>query len=263
MWVGWGKDAVFLYNDAYIQVLSLAKHPWALGKPTAEVWPEIWDICGPLVDKVYQEGEASFLDDVRFLMNRGDFTEETYYSFSYSPIRDESGTVAGLFCPTTEVTPKVINARRLGTLSELSANALLQKTTEAACASVAATLAKNPDDIPFAVLYLVDNENKRARLEQVCGLARGIEGLTPDSIDLARDQRWAVLVAAGAHGEDRPVAGLLVRNIEGLPLGVASQRVSRGHGSAGHFAGRGRHGGGAGGGRESRAKTRRRISHIL
>ncbi len=58
MWVGWGKDAVFLYNDAYIQVLSLAKHPWALGKPAAEVWPEIWDICGPLVDKRVREGRG-------------------------------------------------------------------------------------------------------------------------------------------------------------------------------------------------------------
>jgi hypothetical protein len=226
MWVGWGKDAVFLYNDAYIEVLSLAKHPWALGKPTAEVWPEIWDICGPLVDKVYQEGEASFLDDVRFLMNRGDFTEETYYSFSYSPIRDESGTVAGLFCPTTQVTPKVINARRLGTLSELSANALLQKTTESACASVAATLAKNPDDIPFAVLYLVDAESKRARLEQVCGLPAGIEGLTPDSIDLTRDHDGRCLWPLAHTVKTGQSQVFYVRNIEGLPLGVAQQRIS-------------------------------------
>ena len=115
MWIGWGREMSFLYNDAYIQVLSLMKHPSALGKPAEEVWPEIWDICGPLADKVFQNGEASFLDDVRLLMNRGDFIEETYYSFSYSPIRDESGKVAGLFCPSTEVTPKIINARRLRT----------------------------------------------------------------------------------------------------------------------------------------------------
>jgi DNA-binding NarL/FixJ family response regulator len=120
MWIGWGPDITFLYNDAYVQVLSLAKHPQALGRPAAEVWAEIWDICGPLADKVFQRGEASFVDDVRLFMSRGDFLEETYYSFSYSPIRDEAGKVAGLFCPSTEVTAKVINARRLGTLSELS-----------------------------------------------------------------------------------------------------------------------------------------------
>jgi hypothetical protein len=135
MWLGWGPAATFLYNEAYIQVLSSAKHPWAMGRPASEVWAEIWDICGPLADKVFQKGEASFVDEMRLFMNRGNFVEETYYSYSYSPIRDEAGTVAGLFCPSTEVTHKVINARRLRTLSELSANALVQKTTTAACAS--------------------------------------------------------------------------------------------------------------------------------
>ena len=91
MWIGWGHDATFLYNDAYVQVLSLAKHPWALGKPAALVWAEIWDFCGPLADKVFQKGEASFVDDVRLFMRRGEFLEETFYSFSYSPIRDDSG----------------------------------------------------------------------------------------------------------------------------------------------------------------------------
>jgi PAS domain S-box-containing protein len=226
MWVGWGKDALFLYNDAYIHVLSLAKHPWALGKPAAEVWPEIWDICGPLVDKVYQKGEASFLDDVRFLMNRGDFIEETYYSFSYSPIRDESGSVAGLFCPSTDVAPKVINARRLRTLSELSANALLQKTTEAASESVAATLSKNPDDIPFALLYLVDAEKGQAELDQVCGLPAAIEGLAPDSVSLAGENEVHCLWPLAQTVKTGEPQVFYTQNIEGLPLGVAQQRIS-------------------------------------
>src|SRR5579862_521021 len=155
MWIGWGPEMTFLYNDAYIQVLSLAKHPSALGKPASEVWAEIWDICGPLADKVFQKGEASFLDDVRLFMNRGDYLEETYYSYSYSPIRDESGNVGGLFCPSAEATSKVLNARRLRTLSELSAAAFVERSVEMACASAANTLAKNLDDIPFALLYVL------------------------------------------------------------------------------------------------------------
>jgi PAS domain S-box-containing protein len=226
MWISWGKDAAFLYNDAYIQVLSLAKHPGALGKPTTEVWPEIWDIIGPLIDKVYQKGEASFQDDVRFLMNRGDFIEETYYSFSYSPIRDESGAVAGLFCPTTEVTPKVINARRLRTLSELSSNALLQRTIEAACASVAATLTKNPEDVPFAVLYLIDSASNQARLEQTCGISTGVCSLTPHSIDLSAENSTCLWpLAQVARSAQSQVVSL--DNIEGLPLGLAQQRLSQ------------------------------------
>jgi PAS domain S-box-containing protein len=230
MWLGWGPEATFLYNEAYIPVLSLAKHPSALGKPAAEVWSEIWDICGPLADKVFEKGEASFVDEVRLLMNRGDFLEETYYSFSYSPIRDESGNVAGLFCPSTEVTPKIINARRLRTLSELSVNALVQKTTDAACESVAATLARSKDDIPFAVLYLIDDASSEARLEQACGLNRGIDDLAPESIPLGKD-----LAKESASACPWPLAEVVrtgrsevvsIQKIEGLPLGVGQQRLS-------------------------------------
>ena len=76
MWVGWGPEQTFLYNDAYISVLSLAKHPQALaGLPASEVWAEIWDFCGPLADKVFTKERPSlrFVDDVRLFMNRGGF----------------------------------------------------------------------------------------------------------------------------------------------------------------------------------------------
>ncbi len=223
MWIGWGPAITFLYNDAYIQVLSSLKHPWALGRPAAEVWSEIWDFCGPLADKVFQKGEASFIDEIRLFMNRGDFMEETYYSFSYSPIRDESGAVSGLFCPSTEVTPKVINTRRLRTLSELSAKALVQKTTEAACESAAATLSQNPDDVPFLVLYLLDAEGE-LRLEQRCGIPAGVEHLTPATVNLTRGGdsqcKWP-LAAVLQSGQPQVVS--LKGNEDGLPLGLAQQ----------------------------------------
>ena len=181
MWVGWGRDMAFLYNDAYLHVLGLAKHPWALGRPAAEVWSEIWDVCGPLADKVFDRGEASFVDDVRLLMSRGDSLEETFYSFSYSPIRDESG-VAGLFCPSNDVTAKVVGARRSRTLSGLVANALIQKSTSAASAAAIATLAKNPDDVPFALLYLVDGD--RCMLEAAAGISGDNHALSPRVVDI-------------------------------------------------------------------------------
>ena len=156
MWVGWGPEMTFLYNDAYISVLSLAKHPWALGRSMREVWAEIWGDVGALVEKVYAKGEPTYVDNLRLFMSRGDRLEETYYSFSYSPIFDESGKIAGLFCPSSERTANTLNARRLRTLSELSANSLLEKSTDAACATFLATLANNPDDIPFALLYLME-----------------------------------------------------------------------------------------------------------
>ncbi len=170
MWIGWGPAVTFLYNDAYIRVLSLAKHPWALGRPAQEVWREIWDVCGPLADKVFQKGEPSFLDDVRLFMNRGDYLEETYYSFSYSPILDESGKVGGLFCPSAEVTPKVLNARRLRTLSELSADAFLERSVNNACTSAARTLSRNLDDVPFALLFLLSPDGREIVLQGRSGV---------------------------------------------------------------------------------------------
>jgi PAS domain S-box-containing protein len=238
MWIGWGPGATFLYNDAYVQVLSLAKHPSALGKPAAEVWAEIWDVCGPLADQVFEKGEASFADDVRLYMSRGDFLEETYYSFSYSPIRDESGRVAGLFCPSTEVTPKVINARRLRTLSELSAGALTQKTTEAACVSAMTTLAKNADDVPFAILYLMDSDGRTAHLEQACGVPAGVGAITPLKLGLD-DEKEEIAQEEKEQKDTRgvlwPLAGVMknsrcqqvdVGGIADLPLGPAQQAIS-------------------------------------
>jgi len=171
MWIGWGQEMSFLYNDAYLHVLGLAKHPNALGRPASEVWSEIWDVCGPLADKVFRFGEASFVDDVRLFMQRGDHLEETYYSFSYSPIRDESGGVGGLFCPSTDTTPKVLGARRLRTLSELAGGAYAGEMTDAACAMVAHELAKNPDDVPFALLYIANAEGTQILLKQMIGLS--------------------------------------------------------------------------------------------
>jgi PAS domain S-box-containing protein len=226
MWIGWGPEATFLYNEAYIEVLSSAKHPWALGRPAAEVWSEIWDICGPLANKVFEKGEATFVDDVRLFLSRGKFLEEHYISFSYSPIRDEAGNVSGLFCPNNDTTAKILNARRLSTLSELSAEALTQKTTEAACASVISVLSKNPDDIPFAALYLIDPKNNRAVLQQTCQLPKGNAALSHDSINLAREfegQCLWPLSEVVSTGQSRIIS---VENVDGLPLGVAQQRLS-------------------------------------
>jgi len=165
MWLGWGGDVTFLYNDAYIDVLSRSKHPWALGRPMVEVWAEIWDVCEPMVNRVYQDGEAIMRDDMRLFMRRGGMLEEVFYSFSYSPVRDESGNVAGLFCPNLDVTSRHLNARRLRTLSELNARTLQEKTLHGACAIAIDAIAGNPDDVPFAQLYLADGDGP-ARLLQ-------------------------------------------------------------------------------------------------
>ncbi|HEX8406122.1 MAG TPA: ATP-binding protein [Duganella sp.] len=221
MWIGWGEQATFLYNDAYIGVLSMAKHPWALGRPAAEVWAEIWDICGPLADRVFEQGEATLADDVRLFMNRGDFLEETFYSFSYSPVRDESGNVAGLFCPNLDVTAKHLNARRLRTLSDMSTRMLQEKTVAGACDAAMASIADNPDDLPFALLYLAGEggESAAAPAPADAGPATPARATHPNipgrlfPIDEVMADAAARLVAL----EHAPEAG--------LPAGLANQPI--------------------------------------
>jgi len=226
MWIGWGPELTFLYNDAYVSVLSFAKHPRALGLPAREVWAEIWDSCGPLAANVLEKGEPSFLDDVRLFMKRGDYLEETYYSYSYSPIYDESGQVAGLFCPSTETTPQVLHARRLRTLAELSAKALLEKSIHAACASSLATIATNSDDIPFSMLYLLDEDSGSAKLEGTTAASGLLGDVAQKEIHLdaeyADDRIWQLHeVVQSSHPKI-----VQIGNLKGLPLGPASQPVT-------------------------------------
>jgi len=235
MWLGWGEQVTFLYNDAYIDVLSQAKHPWALGRPAAEVWSEIWDICGPLADKVFKQGEATFVDEVRLFMSRESGPEENYFSFSYSPIRDESGEVGGLFCPNAEMTAKHLNARRLRTLSELASGALMERTADAAAATAATILAKNPDDVPFALLYLTDCNQYQAVLKQTVNLPP-LNGIAPEFISLDAAETQIDATGMPLLGRLWPMGQVLdtvtkelvdVAHIDTLPLGLADQRIRR------------------------------------
>jgi hypothetical protein len=86
--VWWGPQLVMLYNDSYAPIIG-TKHPKALGCPGREVWPEIWEIIGPMLNGVLERGEATWADDLLLLLHRNGYQEECYFAFSYSPIRDE------------------------------------------------------------------------------------------------------------------------------------------------------------------------------
>jgi PAS domain S-box-containing protein len=111
MFIAWGSEDTFLYNDAYSAVLG-KKHPTALGRPFKEVWFEIWHEISPLVAAV-ANGESVYLEDLLLVMNRYGYDEETYFTFSYSPIRGENGHVEGLFCACVETTEKVKSQQSL------------------------------------------------------------------------------------------------------------------------------------------------------
>jgi PAS domain-containing protein len=103
---GSGPELTFLYNDAYVPIFG-AKHPRGLARPFREIWSEIWNDVGPLAQKALQ-GKSVFLEDLPLLMRRQGFDERTYFTFSYSPARDDEGQVAGVFCACTETTGDVM-----------------------------------------------------------------------------------------------------------------------------------------------------------
>ena len=116
--VWWGPELVKLYNDAYAVILG-DKHPRALGTPGRKVWPEIWNTIGPMLGRVMDQGEATPADDLPLLLHRHGYPEQCWFSFSYSPIRDEVGHVVGVFCPVIETTARVLAERRSAALLDL------------------------------------------------------------------------------------------------------------------------------------------------
>src|SRR5580704_3755757 len=152
MWLGWGSDFTFFYNDAYARMTLGPKHPWALGRAAREVWPEIWNDIGPRADSVVRTGKATWDEGLLLFLERRGFKEETYHTFSYSPVPDDKGGVGGLLCVVTEDTERTIGERRLRTLRELATNttAVVQSADDA-CRTAARTLAENAHDLPFAL----------------------------------------------------------------------------------------------------------------
>jgi PAS domain S-box-containing protein len=115
-YLAWGPDLVSVYNDAYTPLLGIK--PDALGRPFRQVWSEVWDKIAPIVAHALA-GEASYFEDMPFTVERKGYPEETWWTFSYSPIRDETGGVGGIFCTMLETTGHVLAQRRLRFLIEL------------------------------------------------------------------------------------------------------------------------------------------------
>jgi PAS domain S-box-containing protein len=159
MWLGWGPDLAFFYNDAYRPTLGI-KHPRSLGMPTSTLWAEIWDDIRERVETVLLRGEATWDKALLLLLERNGYPEETYHTFSYSPLRGDSGGVEGLMCIVTEETERVISERRLDTLRRLAVPLAGALTTASVLAAARACLATNRHDFPFSLIRLADSPDE-------------------------------------------------------------------------------------------------------
>ncbi|MFZ2031560.1 MAG: response regulator [Vitreimonas sp.] len=188
IWIGWGEELIYLYNDPYRSIIG-GKHPWALGKPTADVWSEIWPEIGPMLDTAMRGVEGTYVEEQLLIMERNGYPEETYYTFSYSPIPDDDGGVGGIICANTDDTQRVIGERQLSLLRELAARTSDARSLDDVCARAASALASDPQDITFAALYLADEDSQW--LERVC--LTGLDDAHvafPARVDLDRSGPW-------------------------------------------------------------------------
>jgi len=155
MWMSWGAELTFLYNDAYARMTLGKKHPWALGRRSQEVWEEIWGEIGPRIQKVLQSGESTWDEALLLFLERSGYREETYHTFSYSPLFGDDGTTQGHLCVVTEETDRVIGERRLNTLRSFSAELNKAISEDDVVNCVIRCLNENQKDLPFTLVYLL------------------------------------------------------------------------------------------------------------
>ena len=172
MWMAWGPDLTFFCNDAYAPTLGLKQH-WAIGARADKVWEEIWPDIGPRIERVFRTNQATWDEDLLLFLERSGYPEETYHTFSYSPLADDDGTVRGMLCVVTEETERVLGARRVATLRDLAAQTARARGVVEACEIAMEVLGSNRRDFPFAFIRTVDAEGGEARLVAACGIEPG------------------------------------------------------------------------------------------
>jgi two-component sensor histidine kinase len=189
MWVWWGPELINFYNDAYLPIIG-GKHPAALGQPAHQVWSEIWD---QIKDRIHaaQAGESSYSEAEMLIMHRHGYPEETYYTFSFSPVPEEDGNIGGLICASTDDTDRVIGARRLALLRELASRTWDADTVDEVYSLASRALATDPRDMPFALIYRFEEDGARATLRGTTGIAAG-HAAAPDVITLEGNTPWPV-----------------------------------------------------------------------
>jgi PAS domain S-box-containing protein len=169
MWMAWGPELTVLYNDAYARVTLGKKHPWALGKPASEVWHEIWSDIGPRIERVMTTGEASWDETLGLILERSGFPEETFHTFSYSPLAGSNDQIEGMLCVVMEDTQRVRGERQLTSLSTLAGALVDANTREEVFTAIQRGLA-DQKDIPFALVYCFEDGGPTLRLVAQTGI---------------------------------------------------------------------------------------------
>src|ERR1700734_971506 len=222
MWMLWGPELTFFCNDAYLPTVGI-KRDWVLGARSDKVWEEIWPDIGPRITQVLQNGEATWDEGLLLFLERSGFSEETYHTFSYSPVYDDHSRIAGMLCVVTAVTERVIGERRLRVLRDLAARAAGMESVQEACDRLIGVLGEDAWDVPFACLYLLDEDGANARLAACAGAVTA--PLRRDSVALNDASFPWPLATVLASGEAQSVS--LPRGGHSVPSQLWNKAVSQ------------------------------------
>lgn len=197
MFVWWGDDLINLYNDPYKSIVG-GKHPQALGQPARVVWREIWDQIRPRAESAMSTNEGTYDESLRLIMERYGYREETYYTFSYSPVPNDQGGTGGILCANTDDTLRILGERRVNLLRELAARTADARTWQEACLLSTEGLSTNPRDICFALIYVLNESRTTLELASTLRLEPG-DAPAPAMLPLDGTGIWPVAEALRSH----------------------------------------------------------------
>ena len=169
--VCWGPHDIQIYNDAYRPICG-GLHPAAMGAPFKVIWASALPVVGAAFERAHQ-GEGAYIKDQQMFLDRSGYLEEANMTFSFSPIRDESGAVGGVFHPITETTPQVLGARRSQGLRDLAAGLARTRSIDEIGAQLAEHCERMTADVPFLLFYQIDAETGALHLRSSAGLPQG------------------------------------------------------------------------------------------
>lgn len=196
MFVWWGEELINIYNDAY-QTIVGGRHPKALGQPAIEVWKEIWHEIQPRVDQALNKNEGTYDEALLLIMERNGYPEETYYTFSYSPVPGDDGRPEGIICANTDDTERIIGERQLRTLKDQGKAYINCKSDKEIYDSTISVLKENTADFPFAMIYEADDDNDVFTL---AGLTEIVDtNIAPISFEKSRRKPWFQKNGSSAH----------------------------------------------------------------
>ena len=169
--IWWGPESIMLYNDECRQLIG-SRHPAALGNSGRDCWEEAWTAIQPALDRALKQGESVRSDDLLVPLPRQSNLEEAYFSFSCNPIRDQSGTIGGVFATVSETTDRVISERRMRTLHDLAVQTVDARNEAEAWKAAAETLGSNSFDIPFCVFCRPEASGSRLQVVECAGISK-------------------------------------------------------------------------------------------